>query len=147
MANPFSLAALLRLRRLQQDRAAAEVSTSRARAAQVAARRRYAQNSLANLMAPNGSTETLRWTAAARAASSSTLGDLGVLEDEWERRMAEARAHLEESRAKTIALEKLEERHDEAEQKELLRTEQIALDEIAARSLNSPNSPTKWVTS
>jgi len=117
MANPFSLAALLRLRRLQQDNAASEVSVSRARAAEVAARRRYAENSLANLMSPNGSSETLRWTAAARAASSSTLGDLGVLEDEWERRMAEARERLEESRKATISLEKLEERHDAAEQK------------------------------
>lgn len=144
MANPFSLAALLRLRRLQQDNAAAEVSVSRARAAELAARRRYAENSLSHLMSPNGSSETLRWTAAARAASSSTLGDLGVLEDEWERRMAEARARLEEARGKTIALEKLEERHDEAEQKEFLRTEQIALDEISTRS---PTTPPKWVTS
>jgi flagellar FliJ protein len=144
MANPFSLAALLRLRRLQQDSAAGEVSVSRARAAEVAARRRYAENSLSQLMSPNGSSETLRWTAAARAASSSTLGDLGVLEEEWERRMAEARAQLEEARKATISLEKLEERHDEAQQKELLRTEQNALDEISARSLNSPK---KWVTS
>jgi flagellar FliJ protein len=144
MANPFSLAALLRLRRLQQDNAASEVSVSRARAAEVSARRRYAENSLANLMSPNGSSETLRWTAAARAASSSTLGDLGVLEDEWERRMAEARERLEESRKATISLEKLEERHDAAEQKEFLRTEQNALDEISTRTVNAKQ---KWVTS
>jgi len=137
MANPFSLAALLRIRRLQEDRAAAEVSTSRARAAEVAARRRYAENSLGNLMSPNGSTETLRWTAAARSASASTLGDLGVLEEEWERRMAEARARLEESRKQTIALEKLEERHDQAEQREFLRNEQNALDEISSRLGNA----------
>jgi flagellar FliJ protein len=138
MANPFSLAALLRIRRLQQDRAAAEMSTSRARAAEVAARRRYAQNSLANLMTPGGSVETLRWTAAARAASSSTLGDLGVLEDEWERRMAEARERLEQARARTIALEKLEALHNEAEHKESLRVEQITLDEISTRPRNAP---------
>jgi flagellar protein FliJ len=137
MANPFSLAALLRIRRLQQDRAAAELSTSRARAAEVASRRRYARNSLSNLMSPGGSAETLRWTAAARSASSSTLGDLSVLEDEWERRMAEAREQLEASRARTIALEKLELRHDEAEEKESLRAEQIVLDEISSRTSNS----------
>jgi flagellar FliJ protein len=137
MAAPFSLAALLRLRRLQQDSAAAEVSTARARAAEVASRRRYAQNSLSNLMSPSGSPETMRWTAAARAASASTLGDLSVLEDEWERRMAEARERLAESRAKTIALEKLEERHTEAATKEELRQEQNTLDEISAVSLNA----------
>ena len=144
MANPFSLAALLRIRRLQQDRAAVEVSTSRARAAEVASRRRYAENSLSNLMSPGGSAESLRWTAAARAASSSILGDLGVLEDEWERRLVEARARLDESRANTIALEKLEERHEEAEQRELLRTEQNALDEISSRTGNQSR---RWLTS
>jgi flagellar protein FliJ len=133
----FSLAALLRLRRLQQDSAAAEVSNARARAAEVASRRRYAKNSLSNLMNPSGSPETMRWTAAARAASSSTLGDLSVLEDEWERRMAEARERLAESRAQTIALEKLEERHNEAETKEELRQEQNTLDEISSISLNA----------
>jgi flagellar FliJ protein len=138
MANPFSLAALLRIRRIQQDRAAAEVSTSRARAAEVASRRRYAENSLANLMSPNGSAETLRWTAAARASSSSTLGDLGVLEDEWEARLEEARVQLKASRARAVALEKLEARHDEAEQKEFLRAEQATLDEISSRPGTSP---------
>jgi flagellar protein FliJ len=137
MAAPFSLAALLRLRRLQQDSAAAEVSTSRARAAEVASRRRYAENSLSNMMSPTGSSETMRWTAAARAASTSTLGDLSVLEEEWQRRMAEARARLAESRAQTIALEKLEERHNEAEEKESLRKEQNTLDEISSVSLNA----------
>ena len=137
MAAPFSLAALLRLRRLQQDSAAGEVSTARARAADVASRRRYAENSLANMMTPGGSAETLRWTAASRAASSSTLGDLSVLESEWERRMVEARARLAESRAQTIALEKLEERHNDAEQKEALREEQGVLDEISLAGRDS----------
>jgi flagellar protein FliJ len=144
MANPFSLAALLRIRRIQQDRAAAEVSTSRARAAEVASRRRYAENSLANLMSPNGSAETLRWTAAARSAASSTLGDLGVLEVEWEARLEEARAQLKASRARAVALEKLEARHDEAEQQEFLRSEQNTLDEISSRT---GNAATKRTTS
>ncbi len=142
MANPFSLAALLRIRRIQQDSAAAEVSTSRARAAEVASRRRYAENSLANLMTPNGSAETLRWTAAARSSSSSALGDLGVLEEEWESRLAEARARLTASRARTVALEKLEARHDEAEQHEFLRAEQNTLDEISSRTGNRPRGAT-----
>lgn len=109
---------------------------SRARAAALAARRRCAENSLAHLLAPNGSAETLRWTAAARAASSSTLGDLGVLEEEGQIGMEEARTRLQETRAQTIALEKLEERHDEAGQKEFLRAEQNTLDEISSRSVN-----------
>jgi flagellar FliJ protein len=135
---PFSLAALLRLRRLQQDRAAAEVSLSRARAAEVASRRRFAQNSLATLMSTDGNSERLRWTAAARAASSSTLGDLEALASETDRQIEEADAQLAETRARTITLEKLEARHEAAEFTESLRQEQIALDEISLR----PADPT-----
>ena len=129
----FSLAALLRLRRLQQDRAAAEVSLSRARAAEVASRRRFAQNSLSTLMATDGSSERLRWTAAARAASSSTLGDLEALASEADRQIEDADAELADTRARTITLEKLEARHEAAELSESLRQEQIALDEISTR--------------
>jgi flagellar FliJ protein len=134
---PFSLAALLRLRRLQEDRAAAEVSISRARAAEVASRRHFAQNSLAALMSNGTSSDQLRWTAAARAASSSTLGDLAVLAEEGDRQVGEAAAQLAKSRAQTIALEKLEARHDEAELTDELRREQNALDEIPSRRINS----------
>ena len=134
---PFSLAALLRLRRLQQDQAAAEVSISRARAAAVATRRRFAQNSLATLTSSNGGWEVLRWTAAARAASSSTLGDLTVLVDEAEQQLTETSAHLAESRARTVSLEKLEARHDADAFREELRVEQNGLDEISSRLFNS----------
>lgn len=133
---PFSLAALLRLRRLQEDRAAAETSISRARAAEVASRQHFAQNSLAALMSDGTSSDELRWTAAARAASSSTLGDLAALADEMDRRVGEAAAQLAERRAQTIALEKLEARHDEAELTNELRREQNALDEISSRPFN-----------
>ena len=129
----FSLTALLRLRRLQQDRAAADVSLSRARAAELASRRRFAQNSLATLMSSDGSSERLRWTAAARAASSSTLGDLQALASETDEQVEEADAQFAETRARTITLEKLEARHDAAELSESLRQEQISLDEISSR--------------
>lgn len=132
----FSLAALLRIRRLQQDRAAAEVSTSRARAAAVADRRRFAQNSLASLTS-GGTSEELRWTAAARAASASTLGDLNVLADEMDQLVSEAAARLSETRAQTIMLEKLEARHDEAAVTEELRREQNVLDEMSSRPVDS----------
>ncbi len=134
MAQPFSLAGLLRLRRLQQDRAGADLSTARARAADVAARRRFAENSLASLLSPNGSSENLRWAAASRAASASTLADLDVLEAEWASRMEEARAKHAAARADTIGLEKLEDRHDEATATEELRAEQTVLDEVSSRT-------------
>jgi flagellar FliJ protein len=140
MAQPFSLAGLLRLRRLQQDRAGAELSTARARAADVAARRRFAENSLANLLSPNGSAETLRWTAASRASSASTLADLDVLETEWAARMEEARVKHAAARADTIGLEKLEVRHDEAAATESLRQEQTALDEVSSRAWHETNT-------
>jgi flagellar FliJ protein len=134
MARPFSLTGLLRLRRLEEERAGAEVSTARARAAEVAARRRFAENSLANMLSPNGSSESLRWTAAARASSASTLADLDVLEEEWMLRMEEARARHAAARAATIGLEKLEARHNAEVTREELREEQAILDEVSART-------------
>lgn len=134
MTAPFSLAALLRLRRLQHDQAAAEVSTSRARAAELAARRRFAENSLARLMSSDGAAESLHWAAAARAASSSALGELSVLEEVTQGHLVESQSRLAETRAQAISLEKLEARHDEATRKDELRREQNLLDEIPART-------------
>jgi flagellar FliJ protein len=89
-------------------------------------------------MSTDGNSERLRWTAAARAASSSTLGDLEALASETDRQIEEADAQLAETRARTITLEKLEARHEAAEFTESLRQEQIALDEISLR----PADPT-----
>jgi flagellar FliJ protein len=136
MMAAFSLAALLRLRRLEHDQAAAEVSLSRARAAELAARRRSTESALSHLASPNGSSHTLAWTAAARAASSSSLGDLQVLKDETDRQTAAAAAVLAQARAQTITLEKLEERHDATVASEALRHEQNTLDELSSRSFD-----------
>lgn len=134
MARPFSLAGLLRLRKLQQDQAAGEVSLARARARDVAARQKFAQNSLASLTMQGGTPESLRWTAAARAASSSTLGELDVLEAEMALRLEDARQRHAAAKGKAVGLEKLEVRHDEAEASESLNLEQAAFDEISARN-------------
>jgi flagellar FliJ protein len=134
MARPFSLAGLLRLRKLQEDQAAAEVSVARARAAEVAARQKYAENSLASLMTPTVDSESMRWTAAARASTSSALGELEGLEAEWALRTEDARARHAAARGNALGLEKLEAKHNAAEAGESLRAEQAVLDEIAARA-------------
>ena len=134
MARPFSLAGLLRLRKLQEDQAAAEVSVARARAAEVASRQKYAKNSLASLVSPNVDSESMRWTAAARASTASSLAELEALDAEWALRTEDARARHAAARGNALGLEKLETRHDEAEVGEALRAEQTVLDEIAARA-------------
>jgi flagellar FliJ protein len=134
MARPFSLAGLLRLRKLQEDQAAAEVSVARARAAEVASRQKYAENSLASFMSPNVDSESMRWTAAARASTASALAELDALDTEWTLRTEDARARHAAARANALGLEKLEARHNAAATGEELRAEQAALDEIAARA-------------
>jgi flagellar FliJ protein len=134
MARLFSLAGLLRLRKLQEDQAAAEVSIARARAAEVASRQKYAENSLASRNMPSVDSESMRWTAAARASTASTLAELDALETEWALRTEDARARHDAARGNALGLEKLEARHNDAVTSEALRAEQAALDEISARA-------------
>ena len=134
MGRLFSLEGLLRLRKLQEDQAAGQVSTARARAAAVAARKKFAENSLATLISPGIDSEQLRWTAAARASSASTLAELDALESEWALRMEDARQRHAAAHGKAVGLEKLEARHNAAVESESLHAEQVALDEISARA-------------
>jgi flagellar FliJ protein len=139
MSNLFSLEGLLRLRRLQKDQAAAEVSRTRSRAGQVAARQREARAELISMAGANGSSEGLSWVAAARASTASTLLELDALEAEWELRMEDARRKYAEAKKEAASLEKLEERHDAVVQAEETRSEQLVVDEISVRQWHLAN--------
>jgi len=82
MSNIFSLEGLLRLRKIQKDQAAAEVSVTRSRAGQIAARQRAARADLVGMANPDGGSEGLSWVAAARSSTASTLAELDALEAE-----------------------------------------------------------------
>jgi len=134
MMAGFRLGALLRLRKLEEDRAKVEVSAARAHADMIAARQRFTNHSLAGTSIPNGSSENLRWIAAARASSASMLSELNALESEWALRVEDARVRHAEAHGRALGLEKLEDRHAESVVAEELRAEQIVLDEISGRA-------------
>jgi len=139
MSNIFSLEGLLRLRKIQKDQAAAEVSVTRSRAGQIAARQRAARADLVGMANPDGGSEGLSWVAAARSSTASTLAELDALEAEWELRMEDARRKYAAAKAEAASLEKLEERHILAIQAEENRSEQIVVDEISVRAWHLAN--------
>jgi flagellar FliJ protein len=79
--------------------------------------------------------------AFARASSRSMLSDLAALSALAEADTAQAREDFQAARARTVGLEKLEEKHTAAVMAEDLRAEQIVLDEIASASWQRQKGP------
>lgn len=134
----FRLAGLLRLRKLQEEAARAQVA--RERASEHARRRQDAQVRalLGDSAVEVSSAETVQSIAAARASSSSMLSELDALIARDVAAVAEADAAHGAARARTVQLEKLEERHAARTRAEELRAEQNVLDEHAARAASRP---------
>ncbi|KTR09341.1 flagellar FliJ family protein [Curtobacterium luteum] len=136
MARKFPLAGLLRLRHAEQDRAAAGLAAANERLrdaadARVAARRSLADQADAQ---PVHDAATLSAVAAARAATRGMLEELDAVVQSRRADADRAQDAYNTARRSALGLEKLEEQHTVAATAEELRTEQNALDEIAARS-------------
>ncbi|MCJ1713038.1 flagellar FliJ family protein [Curtobacterium sp. VKM Ac-2922] len=136
MARTFPLAGLLRLRHAEQDRAAATLATANDRVreaadARIAARRTLEDSATAM---PIEDAATLSAVAAARAATRGMLRELDVVAEHRRADAEHAQGEYSAARRSALGLEKLEEQHTVAARAEELRTEQNALDEIAARS-------------
>ena len=132
MSRPFSLAGLLRLRHLEQDQAAGDLSAANARLRAAASRIDETRAALDHLpMTPTGA-DTLYAIAAARASSRSMLAELAALETVAQRAAADAQHEFEARKAAAVSLEKLEGRHGAAADAEDLHAEQAVIDEIAS---------------
>ena len=134
MTRSFPLASLLRLRTLTEDRAASDLATARRAQARAEARARETADRLSGAAMPR-SGDVMAWRAA--VAGRAALGSL-LTEHRTDVVVAEAvsdeRAEAwTEARQQVRALERLEERHDEAERLEESRAEQKVLDEVAGR--------------
>lgn len=131
--KPFSLIGLLRLRKLQEDRAAASVARARRSVRDTAARIATAHATLASQDAEVATSEELFAIAATRSSTTSMLADLAQLE----RRQAEEAALRAGEHAATVrasrGIEKLEERHRREQAVAQLQAEQRVLDELATR--------------
>ncbi|MCQ1988072.1 flagellar FliJ family protein [Arthrobacter sp. zg-Y844] len=131
MSRAFPLAGLLRLRQLQQDRAAGELAAANVRMREIREARAEAYNSLETSHSEAVDAATMNAIAAARASSRSMLADLNALDTRHAAEVETARAEFSSARARSVGLEKLEGKFAEAEAAEDLRTEQTILDELA----------------
>lgn len=136
MARRFPLAGLLRLRHAEQDRAAAALATANERVRDAADARIAARRNLADTEGsqPIQDAATLSAVAAARAATRGMLEELDAVARTRRADADQAQDDYNAARRSALGLEKLEVQHDEQQAAEDLRTEQNALDEIAARS-------------
>ena len=131
MARTFPLAGLLRLRQLQQDRAAGELAAANAREQETRQARAEAYGALEESNSQAVDAVTMHAIAAARASSRSMLADLNALGTRHTAEVEAARAEFTAARARSVGLEKLEGKYAAAEAAEDLRSEQTILDELA----------------
>lgn len=126
----FRLASLLRLRRAQEDQASVELARAaadRLRASERADRQRH---ELSGHRTP-AACSPAGWTAsiAARAALSAATRQAAVDVEQATVRVDSASAAWRARRGETKALEHLEQRHREQVTEQLLRQEQLRIDE------------------
>jgi flagellar FliJ protein len=135
----FPLAGLLRLRALAEEQAASELARARREQASAERRARDTAERLSGSTVPPAG-DRLAWHAA--VAGRVALGALLVerrTEVVGAQEVADDRAQTwTDARQQVRALERLEERHDEAERAEEARLEQLALDEVASRRAAVP---------
>ena len=134
MARTFTLAALLRLRHIEQDSATGALSAANARLRDHQSRRARARIELGGTPTDPANAAALNAVAAARAASRGMLADLESLELHELGVVSTARQQLDAARARAISLEKLAEKHDQLAAAEDLRVEQTIIDELASTS-------------
>lgn len=130
MTASFPLAGLLRLRRLEEDRAGARLGARTAHLRSLAAQESRAVADADQIPTDVDSMIALRAVAAARASSMSMLGELQALTASAEVECAAAQREYAAARASTVGLEKLETRHAAAAQAAELAAEQAVLDEL-----------------
>ncbi|WP_138445252.1 flagellar export protein FliJ [Sinomonas susongensis] len=132
MNRQFPLAGLLRLRRLEQDQAAARFGAVNAQLRAVGAQQASARADAEEIPSDVDSSAALLAVAAARAASASLLAELDALAAAAEAERGKAQHDLTSARARTVGLEKLEARHDALVDAAELAAEQGVLDDLGS---------------
>ncbi|KAD3456118.1 hypothetical protein GD627_15640 [Arthrobacter yangruifuii] len=131
MPRAFPLAGLLRLRQLQQEKAAGELAAANLRMRETREARAGMYNALETSFSEPVDATTMNAIAAARSSSRSMLADLFALDTRYAAELETARTGFTAARARSVGLEKLEGKFAEAEAAEDLRAEQTILDELA----------------
>ena len=131
--STFRLLNLLKLRRMQEDGARAELARARANEGQRRREEHRVRTVLGDSAVDASSVEAVQSIAAARASSSSMLGELETLLAQDQQAVAAAQAAYAEAKTRTTQLEKLETQHADRVRRDDLRTEQNTLDEHGGR--------------
>ncbi|HEV7848762.1 MAG TPA: flagellar export protein FliJ [Mycetocola sp.] len=134
MTRSFSLAGLLRLRRIREDQAAGRLAAANARVRENAARTAQMRNHLGGTESEVSNSAALHAVSTARASSRSMLAELNALAALRQAAADESAAEFAAARSQSVRIEKLELRHGELAAKQDLHAEQLVLDEIASRS-------------
>jgi len=135
--STFRLLNLMKLRKLQEDGVRAELARARATETDRRRREQRVRGMLGDSAVDASSAEAVQSIAAARASSSSMLGELETLLAQDERAVFDAEAAYAEAKTRTTQLEKLEEQHVARQRRDDLRAEQTRLDEHAGRRKGS----------
>lgn len=138
----FRLAGLLRVRKLQEEQAAAELGRAIGTREQARARAENAGQQLSGHTTPaNVELATWRAVLAARTALQQNVVLAKASLQSATETVTERETDWQKARVQAVPLEKLEEKHDERVAEEDLRAEQIVLDEAATRRATAPNGP------
>jgi flagellar FliJ protein len=143
MSAKFSLAGLLRLRKLEEDQRAVELNSARDREEVGVARTRRIRRSLAEGHDDPTAYASLASIAATRASSATMLSELGEIDRENAAEVARIAAAHADAHRRTLGLEKLEERFDEKQRVEELRQEQLLLDDLSSRAWHAAQGEQK----
>lgn len=136
----FSLAGLLRLRKLKEERAAAELAAHRSRASQLAAERHQLIDTLSDHGHDARDVQGIAALSAARASATAMLAELDAMRAAQLDLAAAAERVHGDARRDTRTVEKLEERHVERRRTAELRAEQLVIDELASRTKDGGRS-------
>ncbi|MGW8431265.1 flagellar FliJ family protein [Curtobacterium citreum] len=127
----FRLAGILRIRGIQQQQAAGDLAQANHSLARVVQRRADIRAQLAGTTTDAAGPGAIAAMSSTRAAAQSMLADLTAMHASAEVTADDASAAYNLSRARTLALEKLQERHDRQQTAAREAQEQAALDELA----------------
>lgn len=131
----FRLSGLLRLRRMEEDQAAAELARTTVRRQRAALRAEHARRQLAgnDLSAFGGDPSAFRAGIAARAALSAAVSDTKAAAESAREQEMRASERWTAARTRSKTLDKLEEKHEAVERAVAGHKEQVALDELATQ--------------
>jgi flagellar FliJ protein len=129
----FRLAALLRLRSMQEDDALAGLGRAQQTLAAAGLATTAARQAVrAAGPAPSGSAAVFLAGAAARAALAVAVSDSAALEEAAGRDVGAARGAWQNARSRSRAVGRLAEKHEEQRRTDLARREQAEADELAS---------------